>query len=351
MLISIYGPSQLAGHYRLLVKRLQKHRRRRGEPYSPVRRVLTEADTRTIDSYEWLLASLHAEVGQAAYTQAVTRLAAALGVALHSVREYLPIDPPCPPTDPPLRTAYVSSFDGSLHPVQFLSAEGGAPPTHNWVYIRRNRHFSDLLPSLLTISCECPPYSTCSDPRLCPCAQYSSSRGRSSNYTGSSLNKRLSPSVGSEATSIYECSERCHCDRNQCSLTFFSTSTEKCVGPPLALAYDANTTQWGTVALRDISEGEFVLEVTGEIVPQSEAASRAVPCLPLGLTGESLYLDNRCMGNLGRFLVPSKAPCLQLVRAHLEHKDPRLSRLTLFAGRAIAAKQWLTADLPYEQLA
>lgn len=268
----------------------------------------------------------------------IRALAGILAVPTNAVWEYYPLA-----SAQAIRTASVPAIDGSHVAVQYFAPNSEhQPPTQGWVYLHKNRHSADLLPRSLGVSCICPAASGCSDTRICPCAQFAREQS-AVYYANTGLKKRLVAS-GGHTSAVFECAAGCRCDRRACGLTFLSDNTERFVSPPLALTYTDGA--WGVVCLRGLSEGEFVLEVTGEVIPPTEAKRRQRPMLQLGLSSESLYLDNCDMGNLGRFLRTAEKPCLRVVRSFVEHKDVRLSRIAVFAARRIAAREILTARLP-----
>ena len=128
----------------------------------------------------------------------------------------------------------------------------------------------------------------------------------------------------------------CHCNRAQCRLTQLSDGSFRLISRRFGLIYEED--QWSLVTLDHIPAGEFILELAGEVLTSSNAAKK----IRLGCMRDSYVLDMSEIGNLGAFVRGKKEGNCRAVRVWTEHRDPRMSRVAVFARGEVKAGEALT---------
>ena len=251
------------------------------------------------------------------------------------------------PSPQPLKQALVPTSSGSPISLPYLNEVDQAAMPTNWTYIPTN-DLGQTSISDLKQSCKCASLSTCKDPRLCPCAQFNVKSNSSGLCFYSGANKHLTGySTTAKTSFMYECSAECQCKKERCVLSCATQGLEKDVKRSLVVARSKGQEPvWTIQTLEAIGKDEFVLEVTGEVIPEAEYVLRDDPTIASLAAG--FYLDNRSCGNLGRFLGHNCAPTLAVLRLHTGFKDPKLTRLMLYSTRDLTPGQELTIN--WEQL-
>lgn len=92
--------------------------------------------------------------------------------------------------------------------------------------------------------------------------------------------------------------------------------------------------------MEDIAAGQFVLELAGEVRSSRNPASE----VRLGSSTESYALDMSEVGNLGAFVREQQEGNCRVVRVWTEHRDPRMSRIAVFAKGEVRAGEKLTVN-------
>ena len=96
---------------------------------------------------------------------------------------------------------------------------------------------------------------------------------------------------------------------------------------------------WGCRTRQLIQKGEFVIEMTGEIVVNGNDG------IKMASIGKDIYvLSMRKYGNASKFINHSCNPNLIIVPVFMEHNDHRCPHLALFALRDIKMDEQLTVD-------
>lgn len=90
--------------------------------------------------------------------------------------------------------------------------------------------------------------------------------------------------------------------------------------------------------MEDIAAGEFVLELAGEVRSSRNAACE----VRLGASTDSYALDMSEVGNLGAFVRDKEEGNCRVARVWTEHRDPRMSRVAVFAKGEVRAGEKLT---------
>ncbi|KAJ2414214.1 hypothetical protein GGI10_002536 [Coemansia sp. RSA 2530] len=111
---------------------------------------------------------------------------------------------------------------------------------------------------------------------------------------------------------------------------------------------------WGVVARQRAVKGAFVAEYVGEVISYDEVERRGLEDrgltylfdLDKEFTGDfsDFSIDAKSRGNISHFFNHSCDPNMSAYAVYVEHRDPRLHRLALFASRDIAAGEELTFD-------
>jgi hypothetical protein len=237
------------------------------------------------------------------------------------------------PSGPPLSISYLNEVDQAVMP-------------SNWTYISTN----DLGQTSISDSkqsCKCGNLGTCKDPRLCPCAQFNLKSSSTMCFYSGPTKRLTGYSTSGIASSLFECSPECMCNKEKCVLSYATQGLEKKVSRNLVVSRSkAQEPVWTLQTLEAIGKDEFVLEITGEVIAEAEYVLRDDPTIA-SLAG-GFYLDNRSYGNVGRFLGHSCASALAVVRLYAGLKDSKLTRLMLYSTRDLSAGQELTVN--WEQL-
>ncbi|KAJ1920791.1 hypothetical protein GGI09_008275 [Coemansia sp. S100] len=114
---------------------------------------------------------------------------------------------------------------------------------------------------------------------------------------------------------------------------------------------------WGVVTKSPLKKGTFVAEYVGEVITTDEAERRGFKDKPQGLTYlydldneffasdcSDFSIDAKTHGNISRFFNHSCNPNMNTHSIYIEHRDPRLHRLAIFATRYIRIGEELTID-------
>lgn len=135
---------------------------------------------------------------------------------------------------------------------------------------------------------------------------------------------------------MYECGLGCHCNRAQCRLTLLSDGSFRLINRRFGLVCEESL--WYLVTLEEIAAGAFILELAGEV----RSSRNAVSEVRLGSSTDSYSLDMSGVGNLGAFVRGEEGGNCRVVRVWTEHRDPRMSRVAVFAKGEIRAGEKLT---------
>ena len=135
---------------------------------------------------------------------------------------------------------------------------------------------------------------------------------------------------------MYECGLECHCNRAQCRLTLLSDGSFRLINRRFGLVCEESL--WYLVTLEEIAAGAFILELAGEV----RSSRNAVSEVRLGSSTDSYSLDMSGVGNLGAFVRGEGGGNCRVVRVWTEHRDPRMSRVAVFAKGEIRAGEKLT---------
>ena len=313
---------------------------------------------RFLDTYDWILYYTLVSEGIYEVKNAVLDLSVVLGVQPELIFGFFAYivnpkpagkSPNVPTKAPKVQIATVPGLNNSTFPVLYI---GSVPPAVNWTYLPRSiyREFSPTGRFQPMATCNCPPNSDCSDPRLCPCARFNADKSGSKAglYQQCSQSKRLK-ATNSPQIEIFECAYDCKCNKNLCSLTLLGGFSQKFPQFQFALMRKntENSVCWVLTSLSNIETGEFLMEITGEIANQSDISPLPPSnfLLPLETHNENpVFLCNSHMGNLSRFLCPSKVPNVQIVKVHTEYQDSKLARLAAFSKLPIEKFQALSAN-------
>ena len=291
-----------------------------------------------LDGCYWLFEGVYGEYGEEVVKKQAEALAKALKLPSVLVLEHFkPICVINVPKSIDQTQIYgsisIKSLDNRPISIPVLSSLTGPKP--DFTYITQNRYKISLFPSQNPITCLCPWNSTCSDPRICPCAYYSQSLN-SHFYTSKSLFP-VSPSD----IRVYECGYGCMCNREKCRLTLLSDCSYRLIGRRLGVKFDGQ--EWGLGTLDGIENGGFVMEMNGIVENCANYYEENLTVL-MGIGRNSCVLNMKEMSNLGRFVKRGgKGNCV-LVKVWTEHRDPRVSRLVLFACEDVKAGDALSIE-------
>ena len=177
------------------------------------------------------------------------------------------------------------------------------------------------------IQCACSPLSSCT--QSCPCAASSTPL-----FLPNSPNKLLNKVPG---MLVKGCKASCSCKKGTCGFSFLARTHPKLV----VIRRSAGSLRpfWSLATLQKLDKGEFVLEVTGEVIDAKESSN---PLLTAPLCAQ-LSLSMVSQGSLARFLQHSCDPTLSIVR-FCPSSDLRLTRLLLFAQKSLSKCEELTVD-------
>lgn len=226
-----------------------------------------------------------------------------------------------------LMKAQVTNWQGQPYAILVENNIDWVTLPTDWTFLPANEVRAPPLESLPPIQCTCSPLSSCT--QSCPCAASSSPL-----FLPNSPNKILTKAP---TVLVKGCKDSCSCNKDICGFSFLSKS-----GPQLAVIRRSTGSSqpfWSLASLQDLKQGEFVLEVTGEVIDSKE---RRNALLTVSLCPE-LCLSMVSRGGLGRFLQHSCDPSLSLVR-FCPSSDLRRTQTLLFARKAIAQSQDLTVD-------
>ncbi|KAJ2023179.1 hypothetical protein IWW39_001607 [Coemansia spiralis] len=226
----------------------------------------------------------------------------------------------------------LSHTNGPVIPIVNTVDEAGCPD--NFTYINQNI-YSDEVPRPCTpmFWCECT--NGCCDG--CECT-------KERNYD----NRGLLLSMGDER--IVECGPLCKCG-DDC----VNRVVQK--GRKVVLELRRYPHKgWGVVAKQRLKKGTFVAEYVGEVITSDEAENRGFKDKAQGQTYLfdldqefvndicDFSIDAKTHGNISRFFNHSCGPNMRTRSIYVEHRDPRLHRLAIFATRDIKAGEELTID-------
>ncbi|KAJ2751110.1 hypothetical protein GGI19_004695 [Coemansia pectinata] len=234
-----------------------------------------------------------------------------------------------------VRKFYQLLRDAKGPPISVINTvdEVGCP--ENFTYINQNI-YSDEVPRPCTpmFWCECT--NGCREG--CECAS-------ERNYD----NRGMLVSVGKER--IVECGPLCKCG-DDC----INRVVQKGSKAVLELRRYPHK-GWGVATKRLLKRGTFVAEYVGEVITTDEAESRGFKDKPQGLTYmydldneffasdcSDFSIDAKTHGNISRFFNHSCDPNMNTRSIYIEHRDPRLHRLAIFATRKIKVGEELTID-------
>jgi len=219
----------------------------------------------------------------------------------------------------------VTDWQGKAYAVQVENNIDWVTLPTDWTFIPTNELKAPALEPLPPIQCTCS--SACT--QSCPCSASSSPL-----FLPNSPNKVLSKAP---AVLVKGCKDCCSCSKDICAYSFIENSS-----PQLAVirrAAGSSPPFWSLASLQDIHQGEFVLEVTGEVIDPKDRrnALLTVPICP------ELCLSMISRGGLGRFLQHSCDPSLTIVR-FCPSADLRRTQVLLFARKSISKAQDLSVD-------
>ena len=132
---------------------------------------------------------------------------------------------------------------------------------------------------------------------------------------------------------IVECSPTCACAEKGCD----NRVVQSGLTADLRVVRTERT-GWGVFTTKALRAGEFVVEYAGALLSEEEAAAVDHSNDFLFTISEQWTLDPTERGGVGAFLNHSCAPNCIMQRVHIEHREPQLPRMALFAEVASHAR-------------